>query len=271
MPVDNATLSRLRRQIATLEGGAEPENRSVIPFGLPAIDTHLPAGGLANSSVHEITDGGDDKSVGGSATAFAAALAGHAQYFRRAPIVWIAPRTRQRESLYGPGLAAFGLDPARLIAIRVPASGREGTAQALWAMEEALRTPSVGAVCAEIDDVDLTASRRLQLAAEAGGTFGLLLRGASKSILPPIASVTRWRITAAPSGPAWPICLPGAPRWQVELLRARNGRPHHWLLEWRHDPGNEAARGFALAAETGNRPALPAEAKRVLVPLARTG
>ena len=260
MVIDDAILSRLRGRIAALERRGAAEDHGVISFGLAAIDAHLPAGGLAGGCVHEITGESGSGSGSGSATAFTAALAGRAQRLHRSPIVWIAPRIGQRESLYGPGLSAFGLDPAALIVVRVPAPGRNGAAQALWAMEEALRTPAVGTVCAEIEAVDLTASRRLQLAAEAGGTFGLLLRGVIASAVPPIASVTRWRVTAAPSAPAWPASLPGETRWQVELLRARGGRPHHWLLEWRHDPTYETAGGFALAAAPGDRPALPAAA-----------
>jgi len=276
MAIDDATLSRLRRQIAALEGNGEGdgESRSVISFGLPAVDAHLPAGGLAGGCVHEIAGGSGSDSGGGSATAFAAALAGRAQRLHRPPVVWIAPRIGQRESLYGPGLAAFGLDPAALIVVRVPAHGRAGAAQALWAMEEALRTPAVGAVCAEIDAIDLTASRRLQLAAESGGTFGLLLCGTTVNAVPPTASITRWRIAAAPSAPAWPVSLPGATRWQVELLRARGGKPHHWLLEWHHDPDCETAGGFALAAAPGDRPAVPpaaGEPPERIAPLARAG
>ena len=291
MATDEATLNRLRRRIAALEipaleggGGA---SHGVISFGLPAIDAHLPAGGLAGGCVHEIADGSGSHIGNGSATAFTAALAGRVQRLHRRPVVWIAPRIAQRESLYAPGLAPFGLDPAALIVVRTPARGRDGAAQALWAMEEALRTPAVGAVCAEIDAVDLTASRRLQLAAEAGGAVGLLLRGAiggaanstGDSALPPIASVTRWRVSAAPSGPAAPASLasslPGAPRWRVELLRARSGRPHHWLLEWHHDPDHETTGGFALAATPGDRPAVPAAAgageppPERIIPLAR--
>ena len=266
MAVDNATLSHLRRRIAALESNSESNGgnsgagggHNVISFGLAAIDGHLPAGGLTSGCVHEIASDSDNGS--GSATAFAAALAGRAQQLHRPPVVWIAPRIGQRESLYGPGLAAFGLDPAALIVVRIPGNGHTGAAQALWAMEEALRTPAVGAVCAEIDAVDLTASRRLQLAAEAGGTLGFLLRDTASSAAAPIASVTRWRVTAAPSAPALPPSLPGTARWQVELLHVRGGKPHHWLLEWRHDPTYETACGFALATAPSDRPAMPATA-----------
>ena len=77
--------------------------------------------------------------------------------------------------------------------------------------------------------------------------------------------------------PSLPPSLPGAARWRVELLRARGGRPHHWLLEWHHDPDCETAGGFALAAAPGDRPAVPAAPgagdppPERIVPLARAG
>ncbi|MEP4885555.1 MAG: hypothetical protein ABJ215_04220, partial [Alphaproteobacteria bacterium] len=188
----------------------------------------------------------------------AAALAGKAQHTRARPIVWIAPRTGPRESLYAPGLAGFGLDPSDLIAVRVPPGG-DFAATALWAMEEALRAPTVGLVCAEIEAMDLTASRRLQLAAETGGGMGLLLRR-DLAALPPTASVSRWRIAALPGGPPEYSNLPGAVRWQADLLRARGGRPRSWQLEWRDDGQDkpQTSGGFALVPPLRDR-SLPAQ------------
>ena len=78
MVIDDATLNRLRGRIAALEGapleGGGGKGHGVISFGLPAVDAHLPAGGLAGGCVHEITGGSGSNS--GSATAFDAALAG---------------------------------------------------------------------------------------------------------------------------------------------------------------------------------------------------
>ena len=104
-----------------------------------------------------------------------------------------------------------------------------------------------------IDRLDLTAGRRLQLAAEAGGTTGLVLRrgnipqtgegGAS-------AATTRWRIASAP-GPAGPVPRSQGPAcWRVGLLRCRGGRPGDWMVEW-HD----ATGDLALAAALRDRPA----------------
>ncbi len=302
MPAEDDILQRLRGRIAAIEraGNGTRAGRACLPLGVSAIDDHLPWGGLATGAVHEILDSDDSnrtkptenktkyavrkrfaEGLGGPVTAFAAALAGQAQKARAAPVIWIAPRIPERESLYGPGLQEFGLDPADLIIVRIP-SDSDFTRTALWAMEEALRAPAIGLVCAEIEEIDLTSSRRLQLAAETGGGLGLLLRPAPRNsldenALPPTASVSRWRISALPGAPAdapWlPERLPGQPRWKAELLRVRGGRPKTWQLEWRNDghdtdtgsrPGHDSgktASGFTLVSPLRDRPVLPETAR----------
>lgn len=274
MPADPQLLQRLRSRIAAIErgGSGSPHNDDCLSLGVSEIDEHLPWGGLAAGAVHELLDGDAPTSnsttkiggaLNGAITAFAAALAGKAQRARARPIVWIAPRTGLRESLYAPGLAGFGLDPSDLIAVRIPPGG-DFAATALWAMEEALRAPAVGLVCAEIEAMSLTASRRLQLAAETGGGMGLLLRRdaghASGASLPPTACVSRWRIAALPGGPPEYANLPGATRWQAELLRARGGRPRSWQLEWSDDgqDKSQTTGGFALVSPLRDR-SLPAD------------
>lgn len=294
MPAESDILQRLRGRIAAIEraGNGTRADKACLPLGVSAIDDHLPWGGLATGAVHEILDSDDRKKtkltekktkyavrrkfaedLGGPVTAFAAALAGRAQKARAAPVIWIAPRIPGRESLYGPGLLEFGLDPAGLVIVRVP-SDSDFTKTALWAMEEALRAPAVGLVCAEIEEIDLTSSRRLQLAAETGGGLGLLLRpvprnSLDENALPPTASLSRWRISALPGAPAevpWlPERLPGQPRWEAELLRVRGGRPKTWQLEWRNDrydtDTGKTAGGFALVSPLRDRPVLPETAR----------
>ena len=88
--------------------------------------------------------------------------------------MWIQPDFNVAEAgaLYGPGLDLMGLRMARLVILRVPRPR-----DALWAMEEALKCRAAGAVVAELasDDADLTATRRLSLAAREGGGLGLIL------------------------------------------------------------------------------------------------
>jgi protein ImuA len=127
-------------------------------------------------------------------------------------VLWIA--TEQESNLvWPPGLVPFGLTPENLILARAAR-----WPEALWAMEEALRCPALGAavlMAGAGQGLDLTATRRLHLAAEAGGVFGLLLRpdGATGASV----ARTRWHIA--------PLSAAGAPRWRLTLLRQRGGAP----------------------------------------------
>lgn len=257
MSADTATLSALRRRIGSIEriGSTATRTSRTLPLGPTAIDAHLPWGGLPTACLHEVVDGDDVRGrVGGAATAFTVSRATPMAAGR--PLLWIT--AQGRPDLYAPGLAAFGLVPRTLIVIQA-----RGMA-ALWAMEEALREPSVGAVVAEISAVDLNASRRLQLAAEAGGVGAFLLRSEMAYALSPTTSLTRWRVSATAGG-AQGIDAPAActnsnmsplvrtVRWRLELVRCRGGRPASWIVEWNH-----ATSTLALVATLLDRPVVPA-------------
>jgi protein ImuA len=47
------------------------------------------------------------------------------------------------------------------------------------------------------------------------------------------SSVARWRIGPLPSDKTVDLPGPGFPRWQVELLKIRNGVPGSWQIEWK--------------------------------------
>lgn len=154
---------------------------------------------------------------------------------------------------HGPGLAALGFDPGRLIIVR---AGKP--VQVLWAMEEGLRSGALTAVVGETADIDLTATRRLGLAAGKTGTTALLLRplaaadadeAAMHLSREPSAAVTRWHVMGLPgSVPPYPAArahaIPplGHARWRITLTRCRGGMgrplPLTWTLEWRHETGD---------------------------------
>lgn len=231
-----ARLAELRARIQRLEG-LGGEGARVLPFGLPDLDSALPGGGLPLGCLHEVT--GEDPGAG---TAFAAGLLARLAT-AAAPAVWIL---RGRD-LHAAGLAAYGLTPDRLIAVRATRD-----ADALWAMEEALRCKRLSAVLGEAGNLDLTASRRLQLAAESSGVTGFLLQPGprrSAARVAPSAAVTRWSVGAAPSDCDEPGV--GDPRWRVALERCRGGRPGAWLLDWRDGALTQAAP--AVDASGGNR------------------
>jgi protein ImuA len=166
----------------------------------PEVDASLPWSGLPLHSLHEIIAAMADKAA---ATRFLLHLL--RPLMERGPIVWAGAI----EDLYGPGLA---LPPERLILART-----RNDADTMWAMEESLRCPEVGAVIGEVRGLDLTAARRLQLACETGGTTGFILRpllGATSG-----AACTRWRVAAAPVGQV-----------HLTLEHCRGGTPEDWTL-----------------------------------------
>ena len=241
------TLSTLRAAIARIErGGAGAERHESVPIGLAEIDVALPGGGLAAGAVHEVTG----SAAGGFATLLAGRFAG--------PVLWCVME-HARAELYGPGLAAFGLDTRRLVVARCPSRQ-----DMLWAMEEGLRDPALAAVIGEPDRaIALTASRRLQLAAETGGTTGLVLRrGAEDGALSPSAVFSRWRAGSLPMLAASSGSAEGA-RWRLELLRCRGAigdadGDKVWIVDW-----CDATRNLSLVSGSRHRPAAAGAAERL--------
>jgi protein ImuA len=242
------TLAALRERIEQIE---RPEGmvRSVLPFGVAAIDRILPGGGLPLGAVHEILGRGGDEEDGAAAAGFAAGiLARVGAGAGSGPILWCLPRP----DLCGPGLAEHGLDPARLVIVTVPRDD-----DLLWAMEEGLRPGSgLVAVVGEIGRLPMVASRRLQLAAEHSGITALVLRrwrngtAAAAERGRPSAAVTRWRVAALPSRAVAGRPGIGVPQWRVELLRCRGGRPGQWEVE-----AADATGHVCVPAELADRPA----------------
>ena len=227
-PLPRPDLAALRARVAALErGGAGPEraaDAAVVTFGAPDVDRALPGGGLARGALHEIAgaqDGAPAEAAFAAASGLAAALAARAAG-PRGTLLWCA----RDGGLYAPGLAAFGLEATRLLAVRAPR-----TEDALWTLEEALRA-GVPAAVAEAA-AGPTASRRLQLAARAGGGLCLLLPPTGRPARA-VAAATRWRVAPLPSVPH-PGGGPGAARWKLSLARCRGGAPRDWTIEWRHE------------------------------------
>jgi protein ImuA len=223
-----ANLAELRRLLPRLEGLA-PEARR-LSFGLPPLDASL-QGGLAFGALHEMAP--ETEADMAAAFGFLVALLG------RIPggsilLVLGSRKFARCGRPYGNGLAALGLDPARLILVEAGSNK-----DALWAMEEALRSTAPAAVAGTIDRCDFRSSQRLHLAAGDSRRPLLLLRPAGSEGTS--VAVTRWRVGAAPAARDR-FGLIARPRWQVKLERSRHGRPGEWLVEFDH------AYGFSLAA-----------------------
>jgi protein ImuA len=219
-------------------------------FGLAALDSYLPQDGLAAGALHEVQPAAPADQI--AAIGFAVALLARAanSLGRACPdrrtgphfagtcagqVVIILSRRALPHGgrLHGHGLHRLGLDPGRVILVET-----DDARQALWAMEEALRSRAPAAVGGAVGKLDLKTSQRLHLAAGEADRPLVLLRGDAEAS----ASATRWRIGAATAARD-AFGLIAAWRWRVWLDRCRNGRVGEWVLEYDH-----ASHRFSLAA-----------------------
>ena len=247
-PAAAALLAELKRHIDRV-GRVSKNTWATIPFGVEPIDAHLPDHGLAVGALHEIAGVGLDLEHGAAAALFAGGALARA----KGPVLWVL----ERRDLFAPALAQVGLGPERVIYVE---AGKP--AGVLLAMEEGLRHQGLAGVVGEISGrMTLTASRRLQLAAEASGTIGFALRRSRKRDDPvlaePSAAVTRWRIEPVPSPP--PLAhAPDTPglgrgRWRLMLVRCRGGEGAEWIVE-----ACDATGCLGLVADIGDGSAAPA-------------
>lgn len=221
--VVTGTKEKIAHLRVVLASANDPQKR--IPLGPARLDDVL-AGGLRCGALHEVFAAPSHE---GAAAGFVAGLVARLG----GPVLWIAQNYALLEygDLAATGLLELGLDPRRLILLRVP-----DVESALRAAMDALSCTALRAVVIEVMGehklLDLVAYRKLVLAAGESGVTPLLLRF---SATPSIGvAETRWQIRAAPSvqDDNW-----GGPVFQVDLQRNRSGRCGCWILEWSGDDG----------------------------------
>ncbi len=147
----------------------------------------------------------------------------------RGGLMVAAPRTwfRERGRLLAAGLAQVGLTTRPLLLI---ATATE--IEALWALEEGLRSGAVGLAIGAVEGASLLSTRRLDLAARAAGATAALIKTRPARDLS--AARRRWRVAPHPSAPhPFDLKASGSARWRVTLERSRDGASGEWIFE--HD------------------------------------
>ncbi len=214
-----AIISKLKKDILPLEGFKNTHTNAVIDMGLGPIKNAFPNQTFPIGAIHEfISDTVED------ATATCGFVAGllAALMQKGGAAIWIS----NGRKIFPPALKSFGIAPDKIIFIDL-----KKEKEMLWAMEEALKCEGLSAVIGEIPELSFTASRRLQLAVEDSRVTGFMLRNNPRT-LSTTACVTRWKITSLPSESLNAMPGVGFPRWNIALLKVRNGKPGNWQVEF---------------------------------------
>jgi protein ImuA len=260
------TLQRLRESLA----GIDPSLGPGLPEACRRVEIASPingvlGGGLACGALHELAPGTALHLT--AASGFAAALAARAGE-DGGETLWVGTDFALSETggPFGSGLDLFGLPSSRVLLLRVPRP-----ADVLWAMEEALRCRAIACVIAELTgegaEADLTATRRVSLAARDASNLGLLIR--HRATANPSAAATRWEIASASSLPDALGGLSGGlnaglsgglnaglgrTRFDLSLRKNRRGPSGRWFVEWdHHERAFQPALSVGVAAPAFDR------------------
>lgn len=215
---NHAVVQQLAKQVRQLETSNRSSASESISTGCVALDQCLPNAGYVPGSIVEYLR--TAPACGASYLAYAAA----ASALKARGGFLVVVDTQQ--SVYPPALAMHGIDLNQVVLVRP-----ESRADAIWATDQALRTPAVAAVVAEIEKVDDRAARRLQLAAEMGNGLGILIRSAAARRFPSWAEV-QWMVRSIspsrlPRAAAQENPLPfdsAGRKLTLQLLRNRGGQ-----------------------------------------------
>jgi protein ImuA len=212
-------INSLQKDILQWEGYRPPSLNAKQLFGLGTIETAFPNSVFPTGTVHELVCDNTEQ-----ATACIGFVSGLLSVLMQngGACLWIS----LSGNVFPIALKSFGIEPDRIIFVSLSKDK-----DVLWVMEEALKCTGLAAVIGELSEVDFKQSRRLQLAVEQSRVTGFIMRNRSAKI-GSTACAARWHIKPLPSESIDELPGLGFPRWQVELLRVRNGKPGKWMMEW---------------------------------------
>jgi len=262
LPHNPDIISKLRKEILGLQGYKLSYDK---PEGIPNLgpmNAAFPNQKFPLTTIHEFVSSGPESFSASSS--FIAALLSTIMP-ANGLVVWASPY----QNIFPPGLKCFNIEPDRIIFLHA-----QKEKDRLWLIEEALKCEGLSAVVGEISPLNFTSSRRFQLAIERSRVTGIIINSNRTYPLPARrsgggtggykpntpsdrviraginnTSGVRWRITSLPSNTRLPGI--GFPKWNVELLKVKNGKVGTWRVTWN---------GFTFDVShltAQSRPALP--------------
>lgn len=221
MSIKHGLIRKLQLEALSLQGNKKADIGQETDTGLGPVARAFPGGALPLGAVHELISNRQEHAA--ATNGFLAGLLGRLMK-DKGYCLWIS----NKRKIFPPALAPFGIDPDRIIFIDL-----EQQKDVLWAVEEALKCDTLSAVVGELSELSFTESRRLQLAVEKSRVTGFIHRYSPRRENT-VACVTRWKIQPIAGSTEEGLPGVGFPRWHVQLLKVRNGRPGAWNVEWRN-------------------------------------
>lgn len=200
MPASSETIRLLADRIREFESPSRP--CLGMPLGAGGLGELFPENRLTAGSLVELLP----RVPGAGTWTIALLLARHACGERKTLLI-----ADREQCFYPPAAWQLGIDPGRTVIVRT-----RDSRLALLALGQALRCPAIGSVIGSLERLSDRDGRRLQLAAEAGGAVGVLLRPAVALNTPSFAAV-RLLVSPLPSSH-------GRRRVQLEVVRCRGGQ-----------------------------------------------
>lgn len=205
MPHAPSSLEELLENPRLWRGRNPAQGTAGLASGYEKLDQHLPGGGWPRHALTEILT--EHYGIGELRLLMPALAALSAEesadFAEPGWIAWVAPPFQP----YPPALQQWGIDLSRMLIVRP-----EADKEVLWSAEQALSSGTCAAVLLWPERLDDQSSRRLQLAAEKGGSWAIAFRPL-QARTEPSAAALRIEMQASASG----TCL--------RIFKSRGGRP----------------------------------------------
>lgn len=212
-------IDQLKKELLPMQGFKYLLKNNALDRALGPITNAFPQATFPLGSIHEFLAMGPEDAA--STAGFVGGILSSLMQ-NHGTVIWVSAN----RTIFPPALQAWGIAPHKVIFIDL-----KKEKEILWVMEEALKCGGLSAVIGEMRELSFTASRRLQLAVEQSKVTGFVLREQPRSVAA-TACVSRWKITSLPSELLGNMPGVGFSRWNVELLKVRNGKPGSWQIEF---------------------------------------